>query len=258
MSRSVSSTTISVSCFCHKPPSVPAISGETTAVVTESAAEKQRTKENHVSHNTQHANVALTRRTALSGVGMAAAALGLSQVSAVTAQEATPSTMASHPIVGVWLNMNATVPPSPSVSIYGADGSFVSVSPVNYKDTERGVVYASDLIGTWEPTGPRSIHLTGISMESDENAAFTGTFTLDGYPEVSEDGQTWADDGTQVKATLRDATNAVVAVIGGGGDQPPITPPVIATRMSPGPLVFPPTPQTPGNFPGAAGATPAQ
>src|SRR5829696_3463232 len=231
MSRSVSSTTISVSCFCHKPPSVPAISGETTAVVTESAAEKQRTKENHVSHNTQHANVALTRRTALSGVGMAAAALGLSQVSAVTAQEATPSAMASHPVVGVWLNMNATVPPSPSVSIYGADGSFVSVSPVNYKDTERGVVYASDLVGTWEPTGPRSIHLTGISMESDANTTFTGTFTLD-------------------------ATNAVVTVLGGGGDQPPITPPVMATRMTPGPLVFPPTPQAPGNFPGAASGTP--
>ena len=67
-----------------------------------------------MSHNTQHANVALTRRTALSGVGMAAAALGLSQVSAVTAQEATPSTMASHPIVGVWLNMNATVRRAPA------------------------------------------------------------------------------------------------------------------------------------------------
>jgi hypothetical protein len=165
--------------------------------------------------------------------------------------------MAAHPIVGVWLNMNATVPPSPSVSIYAADGSFVSINPVNYKDTERGVVYASDLVGTWEPTGPRSIHLTGISMESDGNAAFTGTFTLDAYPEVSEDGQTWTDDGTQVKATIRDATNAVVTVLGGGGDQPPITPPVMATRMTPGPLVFPPTPQTPGNFPGAASGTPA-
>jgi hypothetical protein len=133
----------------------------------------------------------------------------------------------------------------------------VSINPVNYKDTERGVVYASDLVGTWEPTGPRSIHLTSISMESDGDANFTGTFTLDAYPEVSEDGQTWTDDGTQVKATIRDATNAVVAVLGGGGDQPPITPPVMATRRSPGPLVFPPTPQTPGNFPGAAAATPA-
>jgi hypothetical protein len=199
----------------------------------------------------------LSRRSALGGVGVAAAALGLGTVSRATAQEATPSAMATHPIVGVWLNMNATIPPSPSVSIYGADGSFMSINPVNYKDMDRGVVYASDLIGTWEPISERGIHLTGISLETDANAAFTGSFTLDAYPVVSEDGQTWTDDGTQVKATIRDATNTVVTVLGGGGGQPPITPPVMATRMSPGPLTFPPTPETPGNFPGAAEGTPA-
>src|SRR3954453_5778547 len=184
----------------------------------------------------------LSRRLALGGAGAPAAALGLGTVGHVAAQEATPSAMASHPIVGVWLNMNATIPPSPSVSIYSADGSVVSINPVNYKDTERGVVYASDLVGTWEPTGPRSIHLTSISLESDANANFTGTSTLDAYPEVSADGQTWTDDGTQVKVTIRDATNAVVKVLGGGGDPPPIPPPGMATRMRPGPLPFPPAP----------------
>jgi hypothetical protein len=203
-----------------------------------------------------HSRSNLSRRTALGAVG-AAAVLGLGHLSGAAAQEATPDALANHPIVGVWLFINATVPPSPSTAIFAADGSVVIESTVNYKDTERGVVYASDLIGTWEPTGPRSIHLTGISIESDANALFTGTSTLDGYPEVSEDGQTWTDPGTQAQLTIRDATNAVVAVLGGGGDQPPITPPVMATRMSPGPLVFPPTPQTPGNFPGAAAATPA-
>jgi hypothetical protein len=206
---------------------------------------------------TRHLPSPLSRRSTLAGVGVAAAALGLGTVSRTSAQEATPSAMASHPIVGVWLNMNATIPPSPSVSIYSADGSFMSINPVNYRDTDRGVVYASDLIGTWEPISERGIHLTGISMESDATAAFTGTFTLDAYPVVSEDGQTWVDDGTQVKATLRDATNTIVTVLGGGGDQPPITPPVMATRMTPGPLTFPPMPQTAGNFPGAGEATPA-
>jgi hypothetical protein len=210
-----------------------------------------------MAHATRQNAVRWSRRAALGGVGGAAAALGLGRISRADAQAATPSAMASHPIVGVWLNMNATVPPSPSVSIYSADGSFVSINPVNYKDAKRGVVYASDLIGTWEPLSERGIHLTGISMESDADAAFTGTFTLDAYPVVSVDGQTWTDDGTQVKATLRDATNTVVTVLGGGGGQPPITPPVMATRMKPGPLVFPPTPQTPGNFPGAGEATPA-
>src|SRR3954451_16924666 len=151
----------------------------------------------------------LSRRAALGGVGVAAAALGLGTVSRVAAQDATPSVMATHPIVGVWLNMNATIPPSPSVSIYSADGSFMSINPVNYKDTTRGVVYASDLIGTWEPISERGIHLTGISLETDANALFTGSLTLDAYPEVSEDGQTWIHDGTQVKATIRDATNTV-------------------------------------------------
>ncbi len=199
----------------------------------------------------------MSRRTALGGVGAAAAVAGLGQMHRTAAQEATPSAMANHPIVGTWLNMNATDPPSPSTGIFAADGSFVSVSPVNYKDTERGVVYASDLVGTWEPTGPRSIHVTGINMGTDANGVFTGTFTLDAYPVVSEDGQTWTDDGTQVKVTIRDAMNAVVTVLGGGGDQPPITPPVMATRMKPGVVVFPPMPQTPGNFPGAEGGTPA-
>jgi hypothetical protein len=198
----------------------------------------------------------LSRRAALGGVGAAAAALGLGTVSRVTAQEATPSAMAEHPIVGVWVFMNATVPPSPSTAIFAADGSVVVASAVNYQDAARGVVYASDLIGTWEPTGPRSVHLTGISIASDHNGGYTGTSTLDGYQVVSADGHTWTDDGTQVQLTIRDAANAVVTVLGGGGDQPPITPPVVATRMRPGPLTFPPMPKTSGQFPGAAAATP--
>jgi hypothetical protein len=207
----------------------------------------------------RHAVLSLSgfsRRAALGGAAAVGAALGLGGLGRTAAEEATPSAMATHPIVGVWLNMNATVPPSPSVSIYSADGSFMSVSPVNYKDTTRGVVYASDLVGTWEPISERGIHLTGISLESDANGVFLDSITLDGYPVVSADGQTWTDDGTQAKVTIRDATNTVTTVLGGGGGQPPITPPVMATRMKPGPVVFPPMPQTPGNFPGAAPGTP--
>jgi hypothetical protein len=200
----------------------------------------------------------LSRRAALGSAGAIAAALGLgSQLGRAAAQDDTTDAMASHPIVGAWLFMNATVPPSPSTAIFAADGSVVVESAVNYKDAARGLVYASDLVGTWEPTGPRSIHITGIVIESDANGVYTGTSTLDGYPVVSEDGQTWTDDGTQAKLTIRDAANAVVAVLGGGGGEPPITPPVVAARMRPGPLTFPPMPAAAGTFPGAAPATPA-
>ena len=198
----------------------------------------------------------LNRRAALGATGATAALCLGSRLSGASAQEAAGEAMASHPIVGVWLFMNATVPPSPSTAIFAADGSVVVESAVNYQHTARGVVYASDLIGTWEPVSERGIHLTGLSIESDANGAYTGTTTLDGYPVVSADGQTWTDDGTQAQLTIRDAANAVVAVLGGGGDQPPITPPVRATRMRPGPLAMPPMPQTPGNFPGAGEATP--
>ena len=56
----------------------------------------------------------MNRRTALSGVGAGAAALGLAHLNRATAQEATPDALATHPIVGVWLFMNAPVPPSPA------------------------------------------------------------------------------------------------------------------------------------------------
>lgn len=209
-----------------------------------------------MSHEAHRTELHMNRRIALGSVGAAAAALGLGAVTPAAAQEATPGAMATHPIVGTWLLMNASVPPSPTTTVFHADGSVMSISAVNYPDTARGVVFASDLVGTWEPISDFGVHITGISIESDANAVYSGTATLDAYPVVSADGQTWTDDGTQVKLTIRDTANAVVTVIGGGGDQPPITPPVKATRMLPRPLVFPPIPEMPGQFPGAEDATP--
>jgi len=197
----------------------------------------------------------ISRRTALAGLGAAGAGLALAAtVHPAAAQETTPDAMASHPIVGVWLFMNATVPPSPSTAIFAADGSVVIESVVSSKDPTGGVVYASDRIGTWEPTGARSIHVTALDIGSDATGVYTGTTTLDGYPEVSEDGQSWTDEGTQVKVTIRDAANTVVTVLGGGGGAPPLTPPVRATRMRPGALTFPPMPE--GQLATPAVATP--
>nr|MBA2598076.1 hypothetical protein [Chloroflexia bacterium] len=40
------------------------------------------------------------------------------------AQDATPTDLANHPIVGAWLLMNPGDPPSPSPMIFSADGTF--------------------------------------------------------------------------------------------------------------------------------------
>ena len=57
---------------------------------------------------------ALTRRTALTHVGAAAAALGLtSRVGHVSAQETTPDGLARHPIVGAWMMVSLRRPSPP-------------------------------------------------------------------------------------------------------------------------------------------------
>ena len=100
--------------------------------------------------------------------------------------------------------------------IFSADGTFSATGVPSYVDPQRGVVFGGSAMGVWEPTGERSIHVTWVQVLSDLNGTYLGTFTLDGYPEVSADGQTWDDEGTQVHFTIRDASNAIVMEAGGG------------------------------------------
>ena len=171
------------------------------------------------------------------------------------AQDATPTPLAAHPIVGAWLLMNPGNPPSPSPMIFSADGTFSATGVPSYVDPQRGVVFGSSAMGVWEPTGERSIHVTWVQVLSDGNGTYLGTFTLDGYPQVRADGQSWDDEGTQVHFTIRDASNAIVMEAGGGNGAEPATPPVHAIRMRVGhpgfpttmaPRVAAPPPGTPG------------
>ena len=155
------------------------------------------------------------------------------------AQDATPTDLANHPIVGAWLLMNPGDPPSPSPMIFSADGTFSATGVPSYVDPQRGVVFGSQAMGVWEPTGERSLHVTWVQVLSDGNGTYLGTFTLDGYPEVSADGQSWDDPGTQVHFTIRDASNAIVMEVGGGNGAEPATPPVHAIRMQVGNPGFP-------------------
>ena len=176
----------------------------------------------------------LSRRAALGGVGATAATFSLGHLDPATAQEATPSALARHSIVGAWMIMNPGNPPNASPAIFSADGTFSAAGAPSAIDPQRGVVLGSPVIGVWEPTGERSVHVTWVQALSDLNGTYLGTFTLDGYPEVSADGQSWDDEGTQVHFTIRDASNTIVQEVGGGNAAEPATPPVHAMRMQVG------------------------
>jgi hypothetical protein len=142
------------------------------------------------------------------------------------AQAATPDALASHPIVGVW---NVTTPGGPSLAVFFADGTNIQGLPATQVGP-NGVTFVGPQVGTWEPTGPRSIHFTGVQLHTDAAGTFTGTVTIDGHPRVSDDGQTFIDDAPETTITIRDATGSVVEVIKSFPGDPPAT----GVRMSVG------------------------
>ncbi len=170
----------------------------------------------------------LSRRAALGGVGATAAGLGLGHLNRATAQEATPDAMAAHPIVGAWM---VTTPAGPSLAVFFADGINIQGLPAT-QTGPLGVTFVGPQIGVWEPTGPRSVHFTGVQWHSDATGALVATVTIDGYPTVSEDGQTLLDDNPESGPTIRDAAGTILDVLRGG-------PPVTAVRMGVGSPGFP-------------------
>ncbi len=157
-----------------------------------------------MTHETQRTASPWSRRAALGRVGIAAAALGLTSVSRVAAQEATPSAMTSHPIVGAWSFVDPLVPDNKNYGAFHADGAFTGISP-----------YGGAGIGVWRPTGERSLELTIIFFDLDPNPSVfaMGTAINTNAFTVSEDGMSFrgpysvqglAPDGSEVFA-FRDA-----------------------------------------------------
>ena len=133
-------------------------------------------------------------------------------------------------------------PAGPAVGFFLADGTTIQGLPATQAGP-NGVAFVSTQVGRWEPTGPRSVHFTGIQRHSDAKGTYTGSVTIDGYPTVSEDGQTLRDDQSKAVVTIRDAAGAIVQTIPGAG-----SPPVTAIRISVGSPGFPtgkPTAATP-------------
>jgi hypothetical protein len=169
-----------------------------------------------VPHDTRRSSSPLSRRAALGGVGGAAVTLGLGHLDRTAAQGATPDAMASHPIVGAWM---VATPAGPSMAVFFADGINIQGLPASQAGP-FGVSFVGPQVGTWEPTGPRSVHFTGVQFHSDASGDLVGTVTIDGYPTVSEDGQTVRDANPESGPTIRDAGGTVIDVRKGG---PPVT-----------------------------------
>jgi hypothetical protein len=140
----------------------------------------------------------LSRRTALGGVGTAAAALSVGQLHPVVAQDATPMDMTAHPIVGAWRVIPAQPGPSLVLILYHADGTVLfstpSASPAP-PDASYAVTYETPAYGVWESTGERSAALSATLIDTDEAGTFLGTLNFHGTAQVDETGETYAYAG---------------------------------------------------------------
>jgi hypothetical protein len=86
------------------------------------------------------------------------------------------------------------------------------------------------MVGTWEADSDRRGHFTTVQILTAADGTLLGSVTVDGYPEVSEDGQSFIDDGSRVQITIRDPLGAIVQQVPGATDGRPVT----GTRMAPG------------------------
>ena len=183
----------------------------------------------------------LSRRTALAG--LAAGGAGAVLVPTVAARQASPDSVSTHPMVGIWLAMT---PGGPTPAHFLPDGSFLASSSPISTDAEGTVTYLSPRTGAWEPDGERGIHFTTVQSMHDAAGVYTGTLTVDGYPVASEDGETFYDDGTRFRETYRDPDGTVTLV---RGEDVPL-PPTYGSRLRPGTPVFltaPPVTATPAD-----------
>ena len=188
--------------------------------------------------STQRSTV--SRRTALASLGVGGLALATSSASIGASGQATPESRAQHPLTGLWLAMaNPPIPDDPQFaapSYFGVDGSVVLMFPISQLGP-RGVQFNSSPLGVWEPYDEHTGHFTAVQMLTDADGAYLGTVTIDGYPVVSDDGQSFIDEGSLAVITIRDVAGAIIETANTLAGQRPVT----AIRMGVGTPGFPVT-----------------
>ena len=171
--------------------------------------------------------------------GALSGALTLGRSTGVAARQAT-SSLADHPMTGTWVAMaNPPLPDDPQFpapSLFSADGTVLLVFPTTQVGPE-GVFFNAPVMGTWEADSDRRGHFTAIQLMSAADGTFLGSIAIDGYPEVSADGQTLIDDGSRAVITIRDAAGTIVNQVQPTGQ--PAGRPVTAVRMGVGVSGFP-------------------
>src|SRR5688572_9864175 len=97
----------------------------------------------------------------------------------IAAQEATPTTLGGHPLVGTWLlDTNADDPANaPEVVVFTADGAYISVDAEGFPT-----------LGAWEANGERTALVTIVSPGMEDEETFAGTFMVRATIDVDEAG----------------------------------------------------------------------
>ena len=109
--------------------------------------------------------------------------------------------------------------------LFGADGSVIQGWAASSMG-QQGVSFSGSGLGIWAPIDERTIEFTAVTAMSDADGNSTGTLTVDGHLDISEDGNAWIDDNSASTVTIRDKAGAVIAAI-----SDPTAPPVTATRI---------------------------
>ena len=137
--------------------------------------------------NARRSSSRLSRRTAMSGVGIAA--LSLSQVPHVAAQDATPTGDPAHPIVGAWRIIPDPPGPPLVLALYHADGTVLFSTPSTSPappDAAHAVTSETPAYGVWESTGERRVALSATLIDTDETGAFLGTLNFHVRPHCGQ------------------------------------------------------------------------
>jgi hypothetical protein len=144
---------------------------------------------------------------------------------------------------------NPPLPEDPQIAgpaLFAADGTVLLLVPVSQRGPQ-GPVFNSPYVGVWEPDSDRRGHFTAEQALSAADGTFLGTITVDGFPEVSEDGQTFVDDGSRVTVTIRDAAGMVTNQLLPTGK--PQGRPIVGQGMMVGAPGFPETEAPAGSTP---------